>query len=194
MASFNLLHDAWIPVRLADGTGRWISPWRITEGLPDNPPVSIDWPRPDFNGAGLEFLIGLLATAFAPRDEDEWHSRWEHPPRPDELQAAFSSIAFAFNLDGDGPCFMQDLDPLEDVEARGIESLLIDQPGDQTLRYNKDLFVKRGGIGLLGRPAAAMALYTTTTTGSRVPRTRGDEPTEGERAVQRAGRSPHARG
>jgi CRISPR system Cascade subunit CasA len=58
---------------------------------------------------------------------------------------------------------MQNLDPLEDAEPGDVDSLLIDQPGGQTQRHNKDLFVKRGGVGVLGRPVAAIALYTLQT-------------------------------
>jgi CRISPR system Cascade subunit CasA len=160
LASFNLIDESWLPVRLSDGTRRLIAPWQITEKSSGNPAVAIDWPRPDFNGAALEFLIGLLSTAFAPQNEDEWHARWERPPAPEQLRAAFQVIAFAFDLDGDGPRFMQDFDPLPDVDAGEVAALLIDQPGDQTLRYNKDLFVKRGSVGPLSRAAAAMTLYT----------------------------------
>lgn len=146
-------------MRRRDGRHERIAPASIVADLAGNPVVAIAWPRPDFNGATLEFLIGLLATAFAPKDLDEWLDRWEAPPSPGDLQAAFESIAFAFDLDGDGPRFMQELEPLEDPSQRDIAALLIEQPGEQSLERNADHFVKRGTIAAISRSCAAMALY-----------------------------------
>ena len=75
---FNLIREDWLPVRRADGSSDRIAPWGMVADLSTNPVVAIDWPRPDFNGATLEFLIGLLATAFAPKDKDEWLRSEEH--------------------------------------------------------------------------------------------------------------------
>ena len=47
-----------------------IDPWQIAET--DNPVVEINAPRPDFQGALYQLLIGLLQTCFAPEDEDQW--------------------------------------------------------------------------------------------------------------------------
>ena len=137
-----------------------IQPWRVTDRIEKDPYVAFAWPRPDFNGAAHEFLIGLLSTAAAPENDDEWDEWWIEPPSPEALERRFSTVAHAFELDGAGPRFLQDLDPLEDTEGKGIATLLIDTPGAQTLRNNADLFVKRGGAPTLSRAASAMALYT----------------------------------
>ncbi|KAF0119377.1 MAG: Cse1 family CRISPR-associated protein [Rhodospirillaceae bacterium] len=162
--AFNLIREAWIPVRRADGAREWrewIAPWQITEGLDDpNPIQALDWPRPDFNGAGLELLIGLLAATLAPKDEDGWFAVWEAPPTPEALRTAFESVAFAFDLDGDGPRFMQEWGGLDSPSQRGMASLLIDQPGEQSVERNADHFVKQGNINALSPALAAMALYT----------------------------------
>ncbi len=136
------------------------APFRIVEGIGDDPFVAFAWPRPDFNGAAHEFLIGLLATAAAPENEDEWEDWWVDPPAPEVLQARLESVADAFDLDGPGPRFLQDRDPLDGTEPLEVAGLLIDAPGKQTLSKNADLFVKRGGAPVLGRAAAAMALFT----------------------------------
>lgn len=138
----------------------WIAPADLTDGLRDDPPVAFAWPRPDFNGAAHEFMIGLLTTAATPNDEEEWHRWWLEPPDPETLQARFAHVACAFHLDGPGPRFLQDLDTLEGVSNRDVATLLIDAPGTETLSKNADVFVKRGGVPALGRPAAAMALFT----------------------------------
>jgi len=160
---FNLIREDWLPVRRADGGSDRIAPWGIVANLSNNPVVAIDWPRPDFNGATLEFLIGLLATAFAPKDKDEWLDRWESPPAPEELRDAFERIAFAFDLDGDGPRFMQEIGELEKPTQRSAGQLLIDYPGEATEKKNRDHFVKRGQVTAVSRPMAAIALYTMQT-------------------------------
>ena len=156
---FNLIDEPWLPVRRRHGTVEHIQPWRINERISEDPFVAFAWPRPDFNGAAHELLIGLLSTAAAPTDEDAWENGWLAPPAPDVLKRRFSTIAYAFDLDGDGPRFLQDLDPLDDAENKDVAGLLIDAPGAQTLRNNADVFVKRGAALVLSRAAAAMALY-----------------------------------
>lgn len=157
---YNLIHAPWLPVRRRSGAVERIAPWGVTERIgEDDPIVAFAWPRPDFDGAAHEFMIGLLSTAAAPADEDERRESWANPPPPEELERRFAEVAHAFDLDGPGPRFMQDLDPLDGVKPKNVAALLIDSPGDQTLRNNADLFVKRGGAPALGRAAAAMALY-----------------------------------
>ena len=159
-AVFNLINAAWLPVRRRSGAVEHIQPWRVTDGIAEDPFVAFAWPRPDFNGAAHEFLIGLLSTAAAPGDDEEWEDWWQSPPAPEILEERYARIAHAFDLDGPGPRFLQDIDPLEDAENKEIAALLIDAPGAQTLRHNADLFVKRGGVLALSRAAAAMALFT----------------------------------
>ncbi len=156
----NLVRTPWIPLRRRSGRVERVEPFRVTDGIDDDPFVAFAWPRPDFNGAAHEFLIGLLVTAAAPENEDEWEDWWSAPPAPEALKARFESIADAFGLDGPGPRFLQDRDPLDGAEEKAVAALLIDAPGAQTLRNNADLFVKRGGAPVLGRAAAAMALFT----------------------------------
>jgi len=160
---FSLIERRWIPVRRKSGTREWIAPWEITKGIFDDPIVRFDWPRPDFDGASHEFLIGLLSTAAAPEDEDAWHAWAESPPWPEVLHERFKTVASAFNLDGTGPRFMQDLDELERVDETEIAALLIDAPGGQTVRDNKDFFVRRGLAPRLSRVATAIALFTLQT-------------------------------
>ena len=156
---FNLVAEAWLPVRRRSGALERIPPWRITDGIADDPFVAFAWPRPDFDGAAHEFLIGLLSTAAAPEDDDTWADWWLSPPVPEELKRCVEPLAHAFDLDGPGPRFLQDMDALDSTEDRDIAALLIDAPGAQTLRNNADLFVKRGGVATMCRATAAMALY-----------------------------------
>lgn len=156
----SLIRCPWLPLRRRSGHIEWVEPFRITDGIGSDPFLAFAWPRPDFNGAAHEFLIGLLATTAAPENEDAWEEWWFAPPAPGVLEARFESAADAFDLDGPGPRFLQDLDPLESAEEKAVAALLIDAPGAQTLRNNADLFVKRGSAQVLGRGTAAMALFT----------------------------------
>jgi CRISPR system Cascade subunit CasA len=155
----NILRDTWLPVRHRSGRRSTIRPAELTADRGDDPIIAPDWPRPDFRLATLEFLIGLLATAAPPRDSDAWLDGWHQPPSPEALDAAFAPIAHAFDLDGDGPRVLQDFDTLPG-EPEAIEKLLIEAPGESTTQKNTDLLVKRGRVARLGRPAAAMALFT----------------------------------
>lgn len=158
--AFNLIRAPWLPVRRRSGAVERIAPWQVNDGIDENPFVAFAWPRPDFDGAAHEFLIGLLSSAAAPADDEEWEGWWSCPPAPQLLRERFARVAHAFDLDGPGPCFLQDLDPLESTEDKNVAVLLIDAPGAQTLRNNADLFVKRDTAPVLCRAAAAMALYT----------------------------------
>ena len=158
--AFSLLAEAWLPVRRASGQTQAIRPCDITDKIDADPIVSLDWPRPDFRLAGLEFLIGLLATACPPADDDDsWAGWWKAPPSPATLHAAFAPLSHAFVLDGDGPRFMQDAEDFAGQTNR-VETLLIDAPGGQALRKNADHFVKRDAVTTMSRAAAAMALFT----------------------------------
>ncbi len=155
----NLLTDPWLPA-MRRRTGRClIRPAEIVERLDDDPVIAIDWPRPDFRAATLEFLIGLLATAAPPEGGDEWLQWWHEPPDTAMLDAAFAPFLHAFVLDGDGPRFCQDFEDI-DSSAEPIERLLIEAPGEATAGKNTDLIVHRGRAASLGRATAAIALYT----------------------------------
>ena len=159
---FNLTSERWIPVLRKSGRQEMIAPWQITDAFDDDPPIALAAPRPDFNGALHEFLIGLLTTCFAPEDERQWREFWHTSPSPETLKQVFSSYSHAFNLDGDGPRFMQDFDELA-KNPKPVSALLIDAPGEKALTENADHFGKRGGVSAMSPAMAAMALFTLQT-------------------------------
>lgn len=161
----NVLTFPWIPFRRKSGEVVWCPPSAITDGIDSDPIMEIAAPRPDFAGAIAEFTVGILSTGFAVGDEAEWRMLWEKPPTPTVVAQRFSSLLAAFNLDGDGPRFLQDISAKDFADAREIpiEQLLIDAPGDQTTKFNKDLFIKRDRVERMGRSAAVMALITLQT-------------------------------
>jgi CRISPR system Cascade subunit CasA len=155
----NLITDRWIPVIRRNGTDT-IKLWQIAET--DNPVMELNAPRPDFQGALYQFLIGLLQTCFAPEDEDEWLNYWERAPEPNELKGVFAGeeLVKAFELvNPGGPAFMQDYN-LPDGENRNIAALLIEAPGGKTIKDNLDHFVKRDQIARLCPSCTAIALFT----------------------------------
>jgi CRISPR system Cascade subunit CasA len=159
--TYDLRVEGWIPFSRADGRIEWGPPSLLTDAIQDNPIVALAAPRPDFNGALTEFLIGLVSAALKAEDEEAWLDYWNQPPPPADLAKALATLPPAFDLDGDGLRFLQDFaaaDFADDKTVNDIEALLIDAAGGQTAKLNKDLFVKRDRVVKMGRPAAAMAL------------------------------------
>ena len=155
----NLIEDKWIPVKRNDGSLCQIAPWEIGTG--ENPVTEIKAPRPDFRGALYQFLIGLVQTAFAPQDEEEWEDYWDNPPSCKTLKEAFEKFKDGFELfNQNGPAFMQDYDLPEKAVESEIRSLLIDAPGDNTIKENKDHFIKQHSIKFLCDACTATALFT----------------------------------
>lgn len=162
MSSLNLIRDPWIPVVTLARRRRTIRPSDLTLDLHTDPIVEIGWPRSDLRAATLEFLIGLLTTAFMPEGNDDWRRWWNEPPTSEELAARLDPYAKAFDFDGGGPRFLQDRGDLGN-EFCPVSGLLIDQPGANTEKNNADLFVKRGQVGVLARSSAAIVLYALQT-------------------------------
>lgn len=139
-----------------------IAPWGITGDIDENPVIRLDALRPDFNGALVQFLIGLVQMALPPEEHRDWRRAFRAPPSPEELKSAFAPYAPAFSFDGEGPRFMQDLALEKSVES-SIDRLLIEMPGEQTLKLNTDHFLKRGTVNQICRTCCAMALFTLQT-------------------------------
>ncbi len=187
--SYDLLEEQWIPVRTASGARKFIAPWQIVDAA--DPPIDIDTGRPDFDCAGIQFLIGLLQTAWTPPTEDLWRKFHDLPPTQEQLRQLLQPLRGKFDLLGEGPRFMQDqslagidlgagkaasIKPLPgekrkksaSLSLKPVAGLLIDGPGESTLNGNKDHFVKRFGNVCVSRPGAAwllLALQTSSPSG-----------------------------
>lgn len=160
---FNLITTPWIPVRRAFGSSAMVRPQDVTEGLDADPILALDFPRPDWNAAITEWLIGLVFLASPPEDAQDWADLFHAPPSPDDLGEAFAPLIAHFNLDGDGPRAFQDFDTLGNAKVKPLSGLLIDAPGENTLKNNADLFIKRGAAQTLGLAHAAATLITLQT-------------------------------
>jgi len=157
----NLLFDPWIPVRCRSGAIRDIAPLDLADT--DDPPLELAAPRPDFNGALAQFLIGVLQTTVEVADTDSWTELYQTPLSAEELRDIFAPDRAAFELVNEsGPAFMQepDVQALSAAEPKPLDTLLIDAPGANTIENNADLFIKRDRIAVLSPAAAAMALLS----------------------------------
>lgn len=163
----NLINNIWIPVIRKSGARAKISPWQITDKIKKDPIERIASVRPDFDGALIQFIIGLLQTACPPTGTAAWRRWYKHPPTPKQLKKQFDKVAHAFDLDTEGARFMQDLtlgsEPKFVIDP--IERLLVDAPGKQTVVMNADIFVKRNRVGIMCDECVAKALLTMQLTG-----------------------------
>jgi len=159
----NLISDPWIPVRRANGWKGLVEPWRITDFVQGESPIlAVASPRPDFDGALTQFLIGLLQTTCTPKTSDAWWDWRQTPPTPEVLKERFAAVAPTFELEGKH-AFMQDAAPADLTNELEIDALLIETPGEQTQEQNKDHFVKRGQVESLCPSCAAAALFVLQT-------------------------------
>jgi len=143
----NLINDPWIPVIRA-GSAEVLRPDQIAQADVER----LNWPRADLNLASMEFLIGLVYLAHPCANRAA-------PPDAATLRAALAPLAPAFNLLGDGPRFLQDMETLSG-EPTPPDMLFIDSAGASTAKKNADLMVRRERYQGLPLPLAAMALYT----------------------------------
>ncbi|HON81886.1 MAG TPA: type I-E CRISPR-associated protein Cse1/CasA [Methanoregulaceae archaeon] len=154
-----MIEDPWIPCVKDGGKRETLTPWQIFGNGGENEVLSLATPRPDFQGAVIQFLIGLVQTTMAPPGEDEWVDGLQSLPGAREVKQRFDAVSHAFNLGGDGPRFMQDTS-CADVGERPIESLIIGMPGENTYEKNRDFFCKRNTIKQLCPSCAAMGLIS----------------------------------
>jgi len=165
----NLISDRWIPIRRADGTKEKIAPHEITRDISDKSRriVAVASPRPDFDGALTQFLIGLLQTTCTPKTDSKWWDWRQLPPKPEQLEKIFKPYNSIFDLSGGntGKLFMQErLAGSKKANAHPISYLLIGAPTDNALKTNTDHFQKRPTIDeYMCPPCAAAALYTLQT-------------------------------
>lgn len=151
----SLLTDAWIPVHDRAGKHLWISPKDLAN--PDL--VAFGANRADFNGALAQFAIGLLSTYAPLGNARDWERWFTNPPNSDTLQSWWQDSIGHFTCDGNGARFMQDR-TLAIKPEFSISGLLIDSPGENSIKNNSDHFIKRGRIEHLCPHCAVTALLT----------------------------------
>lgn len=153
----NLIIDRRIPVIRRDGTREKISPTQLTS-KPKNPIIAIASSRADFDAMYTLWLVGLVQTFLSPENDKKWEELLKNPPSEEELSSIFDDSFF--NMDGNGPQFMQDLNPKEMIKKFSVSSLLFESPGELTVREGRDLFQQEGTVKTLCPSCTAIALYT----------------------------------
>lgn len=154
----NLIYGKWLECSVANGERRLFSPVEcLAVGA-----VDIASPRPDFRVSQYQFLIGLLQTTTKIKNWRQWRGLYANPPSADELEEWFEPVAHAFELDGDGPRFMQD-QSVSSLDNKPIYELLIDSATGKSLKDNTDHFVKRGQVSGMSPATAAAALFCLQT-------------------------------
>lgn len=153
----HLFVEPFLPVRCRDRRRRWIT---VAE-LSDPDVLTFDADRADFNGALNQFAIAVLQMVAAPGSKAEWQQRYRQPPDAAALADCLAPYRDCFRLDGDGPRFMQDFElRAGDSDPTPIASLLVETPGENTLKNNGDHFIKRHQVQGLCPHCAATALFT----------------------------------
>lgn len=154
----DLTKDKWLPVMLTTGDKRKIS---LTE-LFDDVIQDVAWPRADFQGAAWQMLIGIMQCSVAPEDGHDWGEIYEEGIKQEEWVRALMALAPALQFGADKPAFLQSFETLG-TENNTVAGLLIDAPGGNTLKLNKDHFVKRQSVQKICPHCAVIALFSVQT-------------------------------
>lgn len=104
----------------------------------------------------------MLQTACPPEDDEAWENIWDEGFDEADLQQSLQNLSPAFHFGPEKPAFLQDFSTLA-VDNSSIAGLLIDAPGGNTQKLNKDHFIKRASYQRFCPHCTAMALYTVQT-------------------------------
>jgi len=154
----DLITEPWLPIVSRSGEKKKIA----LSALLDNNIVEVDYPRADFQGAAWQFLIGLLQCTVAPEDDEDWQECWVEGINTASWLRALKALSPAMQFGSQKPSFLQSFETLEG-ENSIIAGLLIDAPGGNTLKLNKDHFVKRHVTEQICPHCAVMALFAVQT-------------------------------
>jgi CRISPR system Cascade subunit CasA len=152
----NLIFDKWLPVIRKNGSTDEIAIADILKNHEDNPIVDIIMPRPDFRNSMYQLLIGVVQTAAMPDDEETWNDLWIHPYSNKEFKDKLEQYRECFEIDSDGPAFMQDFN-LDTFTEEKLTNIFLDLPGNE--HFNKNIPQK------INPYWACLALYSLQTFG-----------------------------
>jgi len=132
----NLIKDIWLPVIRKDGMREKIAIWQILESYKENPVIDIEAPRPDFRNAIYQLLIGIVQVAAMPEDEEDWVELWKKPYSAVEFKKKILVYEDCFEIDSDGPAFMQDYS-LEEFKEETLTNIFIELPSNEHFQKNE---------------------------------------------------------
>ncbi len=158
----NLVRDVWVPIVRKDGVEEKIAIHQLLKEYKTNPVMEVLMPRPDFKSAFYQLLIGIVQVAFLPECEEDWIDRFEDSFSFSEFSEKVLEYEDCFAIDSKGCAFMQDFEQLEG-EEKAVSTLLIEAPGENTIKNNKAHFIKSELVNQMDGYWAALALYTLQT-------------------------------
>ncbi len=158
----NLVKDIWLPIVRKNGKEEKIAIHQLLKEYESNPVMEILVPRPDFKNALYQLLIGIVQVTSMPESEVDWAECFENPCSSFEFSERVREYEDCFEIDSGNADFMQDCD-LPKTEKKLISALLIEAPGENTVKNNKAHFVKSGLVNQMDGYWAAVALYTLQT-------------------------------
>ncbi len=163
----NLIKDPWLPIVRKDGSKEKIAIHELLGDYKENPVMELEAPRPDFRNALYQLLIGIVQVSAMPEDEELWADLFEKPYSPSEFSSKVLKYADCFEIDSEGPAFMQDYDLPEDNkrELKPIYWMTMGSPGKNTIKENKAHFMKDIPNYQLDSYWAAVALFQLQTVG-----------------------------
>ena len=151
----NLLIDNWIPVLRKDGSTDKISPIGLLSDSDDNPAIELNSVRPDFDGAIMQFLIGVYQILLSPEEDEDCNNFFKTKPSVDSLKERIDLMTPAFVFDEGDHRFMQDPSANGSDEPWDIKKLLLDTSSKPNMHFLKD-----GTIQHICPHCAAMSLIT----------------------------------
>ncbi|KMQ49499.1 CRISPR-associated protein CasA/Cse1 [Chitinispirillum alkaliphilum] len=161
----NLIKDKWLPVTRKNskpGEFENIAVWQLLEHYSDNPVTEIIAPRPDFRNALYQLLIGIVQVAALPEDDEIWAELYYTPWESEEFKQKVLTLEHCFEIDSDGPAFMQDFDLKEDYKEETLGNLFINLPANDHFIPTNERADKSEPLQI--NPYwAAVALYTLQT-------------------------------
>ena len=157
-----IIKDSWLPVVRKDGVKDKIAVHQLLDNYKINPVMELEAPRPDFKNALYQLLIGIVQVSAMPDKERNWKKLFIEPYTPKDFSKRVLKYEKCFEIDSEGPAFMQDFKP-EDAKPMSLAKLFLDSPSDNALKLNTDHFVKRNTINSIGPYWGAIALFTLQT-------------------------------
>jgi len=161
----NLLKDKWLPViRRNSGPGEFenIAIWQLLDDYHNNPVTDIIAPRPDFRNAIYQLLIGIVQVVAFPEDEEDWRDLYYSPWSAEEFNTKVLSIESCFEIDSDGPAFMQDYGLVGKIKEETLKYLFINLPSNEHF-FPADINAVKSEPKKINPYWAAIALYTLQT-------------------------------
>lgn len=134
----NLIMDRWLPVIRQDGAKEKIAIIDLFDQHDSNPVIDFKAYRPDFYHSLFQMFIGLVQVVMTPKSEMMWERQWHNPPI-DLFKERLSQYADCFEIDSDGPAFMQDYEKEKVVVKKNLKgelkNLFLDIPANEPFRY-----------------------------------------------------------